>query len=180
MWRSLTKLTGSSPFFCIFKFPSVIIRTCVHYSGVNVRLAYFVRVTITRNYNSCTKDQEFAVQNFSPVNSNVYIIVTFVALFVLNMSLLRFFIASSLPLTILWCQPIHRQESRWRSASKTACISNLNSIGKSITSRLHIHIVLVNYWCHWTCVFLLRHNVLLGCTTYISTYIVVYFHRYLH
>ena len=53
-----------------------------------MRLAYFVRVTITRNYNSCTKDQEFAVQNFSPVNSNVYIIVTVVALFVLNMSLL--------------------------------------------------------------------------------------------
>mmetsp|Transcript_33371 Transcript_33371/g.48372 ORF Transcript_33371/g.48372 Transcript_33371/m.48372 type:complete len:332 (-) Transcript_33371:535-1530(-) len=37
------------------------------YSGLNVRLRYFVRVTITRNYNSCVKDQDFAVENYSSI-----------------------------------------------------------------------------------------------------------------
>eukprot|EP00611_Tribonema_gayanum_P023097 TRINITY_DN4792_c0_g1_i1.p1 TRINITY_DN4792_c0_g1~~TRINITY_DN4792_c0_g1_i1.p1 ORF type:complete len:300 (+),score=137.08 TRINITY_DN4792_c0_g1_i1:218-1117(+) len=36
------------------------------YSGLNVRLRYFVRVTITRNYGTITKDFEFAVQNVEP------------------------------------------------------------------------------------------------------------------
>lgn len=35
------------------------------YSGLNVRLRYFVRVTVTRNYNSNVKELEFAVQNFT-------------------------------------------------------------------------------------------------------------------
>eukprot|EP00981_Chlorochromonas_danica_P000687 scaffold147_cov164-Ochromonas_danica.AAC.4 len=34
------------------------------YSGMNVRLRYFVRVTIARNYSNNVKEQEFAVQNF--------------------------------------------------------------------------------------------------------------------
>jgi len=33
------------------------------YSGLNVRLRYFVRVTISRTYNSCVKETDFAVQN---------------------------------------------------------------------------------------------------------------------
>mmetsp|Transcript_66258 Transcript_66258/g.130391 ORF Transcript_66258/g.130391 Transcript_66258/m.130391 type:complete len:311 (+) Transcript_66258:96-1028(+) len=33
------------------------------YSGMNVRLRYFVRVTITRSYNTVVKEQDFAVQN---------------------------------------------------------------------------------------------------------------------
>ena len=64
------KHTGSFS-FCIY-----ILYTNSHTnydnSGVNVRLVYFVRVTITRNYNSCIKDQEFAVQNFSPVNDSIF------------------------------------------------------------------------------------------------------------
>lgn len=34
------------------------------YSGLNVRLRYFVRVTITRSYTSQTTEKDFAVQNF--------------------------------------------------------------------------------------------------------------------
>jgi vacuolar protein sorting-associated protein 26 len=34
------------------------------YSGINVRLRYFVRVTITRSYNSQVTERDFAVQNF--------------------------------------------------------------------------------------------------------------------
>ena len=37
------------------------------YNGLNVRLRYFVRVTITRNYNSITKEYDFAVQNIEQV-----------------------------------------------------------------------------------------------------------------
>jgi hypothetical protein len=33
------------------------------FSGMNVRLRYFVRVTITRSYNTVVKEQDFAVQN---------------------------------------------------------------------------------------------------------------------
>lgn len=33
-------------------------------SGLNVRLRYFIRVTVARNYNSCVKEQEFAVINY--------------------------------------------------------------------------------------------------------------------
>eukprot|EP01033_Poteriospumella_lacustris_P000655 gene655-459_t len=35
------------------------------YSGMNVRLRYFIRVTITRNYSNCVKEQEFLVQNYA-------------------------------------------------------------------------------------------------------------------
>lgn len=34
------------------------------YSGLNVRLRYFIRVTVTRSYNTCVKEQDFAVQNY--------------------------------------------------------------------------------------------------------------------
>lgn len=34
---------------------------------MNVRLRYFVRVTITRSYNTVVKEQDFAVQNFTTV-----------------------------------------------------------------------------------------------------------------
>mmetsp|Transcript_43079 Transcript_43079/g.31455 ORF Transcript_43079/g.31455 Transcript_43079/m.31455 type:complete len:329 (-) Transcript_43079:7-993(-) len=37
------------------------------YSGMNVRLRYFIRVTITRNYSNCIKEQEFLVQNYANV-----------------------------------------------------------------------------------------------------------------
>lgn len=40
------------------------------YSGMNVRLRYFVRVTITRSYNTVVKEQDFAVQNYVMVRSN--------------------------------------------------------------------------------------------------------------
>lgn len=37
------------------------------YSGINVRLRYFVRVTITRAYGSnFTKEQDFAIENALP------------------------------------------------------------------------------------------------------------------
>lgn len=39
------------------------------YSGMNVRLRYFIRVTITRNYSNCVKEQEFLVQNYANVSS---------------------------------------------------------------------------------------------------------------
>lgn len=39
----------------------------VLYSGMNVRLRYFVRVTITRSYNTVVKEADFAVQNFAQV-----------------------------------------------------------------------------------------------------------------
>lgn len=39
----------------------------IMYSGMNVRLRYLVRVTITRSYSNCVKEQEFAVQNFLTV-----------------------------------------------------------------------------------------------------------------
>ncbi len=38
------------------------------YSGLNVRLRYFIRVTISRSYNSNVKEQEFAVQNYLTVS----------------------------------------------------------------------------------------------------------------
>lgn len=42
------------------------------YTGINVRLRYFVRVTITRNYNgSFSKEQDILVQNISPINAEV-------------------------------------------------------------------------------------------------------------
>lgn len=34
-----------------------------------MRLRYLIRVTITRNYNTCVKEQEFAVQNYLSVAS---------------------------------------------------------------------------------------------------------------
>jgi hypothetical protein len=34
---------------------------------MNVRLRYFVRVTITRSYNTVVKEQDFAVQNATQV-----------------------------------------------------------------------------------------------------------------
>lgn len=37
-------------------------------SGMNVRLRYFVRVTITRSYNTVVKEADFAVQNFAQVS----------------------------------------------------------------------------------------------------------------
>eukprot|EP01038_Epipyxis_sp_PR26KG_P006696 gene6696-9185_t len=37
------------------------------YGGINVRLRYFVRVTITRSYNNVIKEQDFAVQNFTTI-----------------------------------------------------------------------------------------------------------------
>lgn len=36
---------------------------------MNVRLRYFVRVTITRSYNTVVKEQDFAVQNFTSVST---------------------------------------------------------------------------------------------------------------
>jgi vacuolar protein sorting-associated protein 26 len=42
------------------------------YSGLNVRLRYIIRVTITRNYNgSISKDQDILVQNISAVTQDV-------------------------------------------------------------------------------------------------------------
>jgi len=39
---------------------------------MNVRLRYFIRVTITRSYNNSIKEQEFAVQNFLSVHLYSY------------------------------------------------------------------------------------------------------------
>lgn len=39
------------------------------YSGLNVRLRYFIRVTITRSYGNTVKETDFAVENFLPVAS---------------------------------------------------------------------------------------------------------------
>lgn len=46
------------------------------YSGLNVRLRYFIRVTVTRSYNSCIKEQDFAVQNFQSVASQAVAVDT--------------------------------------------------------------------------------------------------------
>ncbi len=43
------------------------------FSGMNVRLRYFVRVTITRSYNTVVKEQDFAVQNFTTVRICLHI-----------------------------------------------------------------------------------------------------------
>ena len=40
------------------------------YSGINVRLRYFVRVTITRAYNNnYVKEQDFSVENAQPAST---------------------------------------------------------------------------------------------------------------
>lgn len=39
------------------------------YSGMNVRLRYFIRVTMTRSYNTCVKEVDFAVQNFASITN---------------------------------------------------------------------------------------------------------------
>ena len=36
---------------------------------MNVRLRYFIRVTITRSYNTVVKEQDFAVQNYIAVSA---------------------------------------------------------------------------------------------------------------
>ncbi len=41
---------------------------------MNVRLRYLIRVTITRNYNTCIKEAEFAVQNYMSVSSKFNIL----------------------------------------------------------------------------------------------------------
>eukprot|EP01031_Cornospumella_fuschlensis_P009178 gene9178-11277_t len=56
-------LTGNKS----FKFDFSTEKPYETYSGMNVRLRYFVRVTITRSYSNCVKEQEFAVQNFLTV-----------------------------------------------------------------------------------------------------------------
>lgn len=39
------------------------------YSGINVRLRYFVRVTVSRSYNNFVKEQDFVVLNYLPVSA---------------------------------------------------------------------------------------------------------------
>ena len=41
---------------------------------MNVRLRYFIRVTITRSYNTVVKEQDFAVQNYIAVGVLMYFV----------------------------------------------------------------------------------------------------------
>ena len=43
------------------------------YNGLNVRLRYFIRVTVSRNYSSnSVKEQDFIVQKLGKVNLNIF------------------------------------------------------------------------------------------------------------
>lgn len=54
-------------FIIIYHWCHVIHPPPLSHSGMNVRLRYFVRVTITRSYNTVVKEADFAVQNFVQV-----------------------------------------------------------------------------------------------------------------
>lgn len=93
------------------------------YSGLNVRLRYFIRVTISRSYNSNVKEQEFAVQNYLTVSDQ-------------KLSSLLFIYVSFDRDQVKLLLILHLKELRWKWVLKIVYILNLNLINKNIIYKM--------------------------------------------
>lgn len=94
------------------------------YSGLNVRLRYFIRVTISRSYNSNVKEQEFAVQNYLTVSDQNLSSLSFLFMFLFDRDQVKLLLI------------LHLKELRWKWVLKIVYILNLNLINKNIIYKM--------------------------------------------
>lgn len=59
------------------------------YSGMNVRLRYFIRVTVSRSYSNCVKESEFLVQNYANVSLIIPLASAIICTLILRLKLKR-------------------------------------------------------------------------------------------
>lgn len=102
---------------------------------MNVRLRYFVRVTITRNYNTVVKEADFAVQNFQTVRDHWWPTACSLLMVVVTLLLFFFFFIISLFRlhSRLLPQRVQHNQLKWKSESKNVCTSSSSSIAKNTT-----------------------------------------------
>lgn len=92
---------------------------------MNVKLRYFVRVTMSRNYGSnFTKELDFAVQNYQAVRC-IYD----------NFFPFLHWLYFRLYLKLLTMLKLHNHLSKWKLVLKIVCTLNLNLIDKNIILR---------------------------------------------